>query len=310
MTTLENGLAGTTPSRDSYLSIGVFDGVHRGHGHLLETLRRQAARAGCSPGVVTFCNHPRTVLYPGTSTNILTTVEERTRLLRSAGIEVVVPVSFTVDVSRLTASEFVAMLQRYLRMRGLVVGPDFVLGHNREGTPEVLRALGRELGFTVAVADAFTEGGVRVSSTRIRKALAQGDVVTASQLLGRHYALIGEVVHGAGRGGSVLGYPTANIAVDAAIAMPADGIYATWAYVDQQRYQAATSIGVRPTFGGAERTIEAFLLDFQGDLYHKRMRLELVERLRDEVSFESAEALQKQMDLDVEETRRILGSSM
>ncbi len=310
MTTLENGLAGATPSRDSDLSIGVFDGVHRGHGHLLETLKREAARAGCAPGVVSFCNPPRTVLDPGTSTSMLTTMEERTRLLRSAGIEIVVPVSFTLEVSRLTASEFVALLQRYLRMHGLVVGPDFVLGHNREGTPEVLHDLGRKLGFTVVVADAFTQGGVRVSSTTIRNAVAQGDVATASQLLGRHYALIGEVVYGAGRGGSVLGYPTANIAVDAAVAMPADGIYATWAYVDQQRYQAATSIGVRPTFGGAERTIEAFLLDFQGDLYHKRMRLELVERLRDEVSFESVEALRKQMDLDVEETRRILKLSM
>lgn len=309
MTPLEDELARARPSRDSYLSIGVFDGVHRGHRHLLELLKREAARAGCVAGVVTFCNHPRTVLNPGVSASSLTTVEERTRLLQEAGMEMVAPITFTPEVSRVTAIEFIGLLQRYLRMRGLVVGPDFALGHNREGTPEVLRALGREMGFTVTVADFYTRAGLRVSSTAIRNALAQGDVPAASQLLGRYYALTGEVVRGVGRGDSVLGYPTANIAVDNNLALPADGIYATWAFVGQRQYQAATSIGVRPTFGAGERTVEAFLLDFHGDLYHRRMRLEFVERLRDEMAFESAEALRRQIAFDVERTKGILKPS-
>ncbi|MBI4201228.1 MAG: bifunctional riboflavin kinase/FAD synthetase [Chloroflexi bacterium] len=309
MLALEDELARAAAPGDAYLSIGVFDGVHSGHRHLLALLKREAARADCIPAVVTFRNHPRAVLNPGLAISSLTTLEERICLLREIGVEVVVPVTFTQEVSLLAASQFVALLQGHMRMRGLVVGPDFALGHNREGTPEVLRALGTNMGFTVTVADAYTRAGSRVSSSAIRNALAQGEVATASRLLGRHYALTGEVVHGAGRGGRMLGYPTANLAVDNYMALPADSIYATWAYVDGRRYQAATSIGVRPTFGAGERTIEAFLLDFHGDLYGKRLRLEFVKRLRDETRFDSAEALRRQMEADVEETRRVLTAS-
>ena len=308
MTLLEDELARATPSGDMYLSIGVFDGVHRGHRHLLELLKQEAAVAGCLAGVVTFVNNPRAVLNQGVVIQSLTTVEERIRLLHELGIETVAPITFTVEVSQVTATEFVALLQRHLHMRGLVVGPDFVLGHNREGTPEVLRALGKEKGFSVMVAEVYQQGDVNVSSTAIRSALAQGDVATASQMLGRRYALTGEVVHGTGRGTSVLGYPTANIAVASNLAIPKDGIYATWVYVDQRRYPAATSIGTRPTFGAGERTIEAFVMDFEGDLYQKSIPLEFVERLRDEVAFESTEALRVQIDADVEQTRRILSS--
>ena len=308
MTALEDELAGATPERDTYLSIGVFDGVHLGHRHLLELLKGEAKRAGCANGVVTFCNHPRTVLTPGASISYLTSVEERLRLLDETGIEMVAPITFTLEVSRLKAREFVALLQRFLHMRGLVVGPDFALGNKREGTPEVLRALGKEMGFSLKVADEYQHGEVQVSSTSIRTALAQGDVTTAFHLLGRHFALTGEVVHGAGRGGSVLGYPTANVAFNAGLTLPKDGIYATWAYIGQRRYQAATSIGMRPTFDTGERTVEAFILDFQGDLYEKSMRLEFVQRLRDEVAFESTEALKRLIDADVEQTRLVLNA--
>ena len=306
MTPLENDLARVIPLRDSYLSIGVFDGVHLGHRYLLEVLLSEAAVAECAAGVVTFRNNPVAVLRPEISIQSLTTLEERTRLLGGFGIDLVVPITFTLEVSGVTAREFVAGLQRYLHMRGLVVGPDFALGHNRQGTPAVLEALGKELGFSVKVVDTYMQGDVRVSSSAIRVALTQGDVIMASRLLGKYYSLTGKVVPGAGRGGSMLGYPTANLAVDAGILLPADGIYATWAYIDQHRYLAATSIGVRPTFGAGERTIEAFVMDFHGDLYHKGIRLEFVERLRDEVPFHNIDALRKQMDMDVEQVRAIL----
>ena len=194
-------------------------------------------------------------------------------------------------------------------MRSLVVGPSFALGHKREGTPETLRALGNKLGFGVTMAGARTHSDTMVSSTAVRNAVVQGNVAMASELLGRYYALEGQVVPGDGRGGSMLGYPTANIAVDENLTIPADGIYATWAHVGSRRYKAATSIGIRPTFGFGERTIEAFFLGFDGDLYQKSVRVEFVDRIRDEVAFEGAEALRRQMKLDVEKTARILTST-
>ncbi len=309
METLGYDLSKGRPGRETYLSIGVFDGVHLGHLHLIDILVREAAKADCIPGVVTFRNHPREVLDHGLHVSRLTTEEERERLLRQAGIEVVIPVTFTREVSLITASDFTASLQRQLGMRGLVVGSDFALGHNREGTPDFLKDLGEEQGFAVKVADDRTVDWERVSSTVIREALAQGDVGGATRLLGRRHTLTGDVVHGESRGGSLLGYPTANINVDGGLVIPMDGIYATWVYVGEKRYQAATSIGVRPTFGKGERTIEAFLLDFQGDLYGKRLRLEFVERLRDEVGFDSAETLRAQIELDVETTRQVLSLS-
>ena len=307
METLGYELAKGEPSRETYLSIGVFDGVHLGHLHLINVLVREAVKADCIPGVVTFRNHPREVLDGSLHVSWLTTEEERERLLRQAGIEMVAPVTFTHDVSLITASDFTASLRRHLGMRGLVVGADFALGHNREGTPGLLKDLGEEQGFVLKVAEDRMVNGERVSSTVIREALAQGNVGGATRLLGHYYTLTGYVVHGEGRGSSLLGYPTANIAADGSVVIPMDGIYATWVYVGKERYQAATSIGVRPTFGGRERTIEAFLLDFQGDLYDKKLRLEFVERLRDEVDFDSAETLQAQIKLDVEKTHQVLG---
>ncbi|MBI4338373.1 MAG: bifunctional riboflavin kinase/FAD synthetase [Chloroflexi bacterium] len=304
---MEDELARATPGLDTYLSVGVFDGVHMGHRHLLDLLKAQAAQSGCLAGVVTFCNHPRAVLSPGASIPLLTSPEERVRLLHGLGIPVVAPVAFTREVSLLSAQEFLRLLQKHLHMRGLVVGPDFALGHDRQGTPEVLRALGKEMGFAVTVADFYLQGQERVSSTVVRSSLAQGDLPAVARYLGRRYALAGTVAHGLGRGGTELGYPTANLEVSPEIALPADGIYATWAYVGQRRYMAATSIGVRPTFGqGNLRTVEAYLLDFRGDLYGQSLRLEFAHRLRDEAAFPGVEALKAQIAADVEETRRVL----
>ena len=306
--TLVEELAAAAPPRDSYLSIGVFDGVHLGHRHVLELLKQEAARAQCLAGVVTFRKHPRTVLNPGISIPSITSVEERVRLLQELGIDYVVPVTFTLEVSRITAREFVTLLQTHLRMRGLVTGPDFALGHGREGTLEVLDTLGRELDFSVTVAETLSQRNRRVSSTTIRDAIARGDVQTASTLLGRPFALEGMVVRGEGRGGSELGYPTANVQTDPGFAIPGDGIYATWAYIGDQRHKAATSIGVRPTFGEGKRTVEAHVLDFQGNLYDQSIRLEFTHRLRDEMAFQSAEELKDQIQLDVELVRRMLVS--
>ncbi len=294
------------PSDNTYLTVGVFDGVHLGHKRLLNCLAAEAAANGCVPGVVTFLNHPREVLTPGFSVDWLATPEERIDLLHQAGMELVAPIRFTKEASRVRAADFVKLLQQHLGMRGLVVGPDFAMGHNREGTPEFLAALGQTSGFALKVAQLEESDGVPISSSLIRGALSRGDAGAASRLLGRNYAVSGDVVRGDGRGGSTLGFPTANIAVPPQKALPSDGIYAAMAFVEGTWFQAAASIGVRPTFGGSNRTVEAYLLDFNGDLYGKTTLLEFVQRLRDEAYFSSTEELRLQIEKDVEHTRQVL----
>lgn len=301
-------LARQAPERDSVLTVGVFDGVHRGHQHLLAHLVASAARTSRIAGVVTFRNHPASVLKPDFKPCYITTLEERVRLLRQAGVDLVVPVTFDLELSRLRVRDFVALLMEHLRMRGLVIGPDFAMGHKREGDARLLAELGRELGFSVEVVNPLTDAGVTVKSTAIRQAIARGQMDWAASMLGRSFVLKGTVVRGLGRGRK-LGYPTANIEVPQGMAVPGDGIYATWAWVDGRRHMAATSIGTRPTFSEGIRTIEAYILDFSGDLYHKEVGLEFVHRLRDELAFSSVEALLEQIARDVKATRQALGAS-
>ncbi len=295
---LEAELVGSSPGRDTALAIGVFDGVHLGHRYLISRLTEVAAKGGLLSGVVTFRQHPREVVAPGTTLPYLTTVEERTCLLRQAGIDLVVPLSFTAETAQLTAREFVGRLHLHLRMRSLVVGPDFALGKGREGTPAVLEELGKEIGFTVTGVSSKTNGNDIISSTAIRNAMAEGDMARVARLLGRDYSLDGEVIRGAGRGVGI-GFPTANLAVDPGRALPPEGVYATWAHVGGRTYLSMTNIGRNPTFGDNERTVEAFLLDFDGDLYGRRIRLDIVARLRDEKKFDSIDQLKSQIAADV-----------
>ena len=304
---IDEELSRASPSKDTLLTVGVFDGVHLGHRHLFSRLKQEARERGLSSGAVTFINHPRRVLYPEQPISYLSTSEERVRLIGELGLELVVPITFDLELSKLTARQYLERLQKHLRMRGLVVGPDFALGHQREGDIRVLADLGQEMGFSIEVVDPLYLGEIPVRSSVIREALSRGDVGKATKLLGRNFSLSGEVAVGYGRGKG-LGFPTANLQVAPERLLPRDGIYATWARLDDERYMAATSIGTRPTFGPGERTVEAFLLDFQEDLYGREMSLEFVQRIRDEVSFESPEDLQAQIAQDVAETREILGS--
>ena len=301
-------LPDTPPDRNTILTIGVFDGVHRGHQHLLKRVVEEASRKGMLSGVLTFVNHPRSVLVPDTCISYITSVEDRLTLLKEAGIDMVIPLHFDMELSRLRAHEFTGLLQERLRMAGLVMGYNFAMGYKREGTPETLATIGNEQGFFVNVVDAVSVEGGRVSSTVIRDSVTAGDVAGASELLGRPFSLCGKVVVGDGRG-KTLGFPTANLDYSEDRLAPGNGVYATWACVGDDRYMAATNVGVRPTFGENERTVEAFLLDFDGDLYGKDITLEFVGRLRDELRFESAEALVTQMHVDVEQARETLKGS-
>ena len=291
--------------RESVLTIGVFDGVHRGHQRLIAKVVAEANANGAAAGVLTFRNHPDSVLNPNFRPHYITSVAERTRLMEELGVDFVVPVTFDREVAGLRARKFTKLLSSNLRMRGLVVGPDFAMGYKREGNVAVLSTLGAELGFSVSVVDLLSDGGDAVHSTSIRKALVDGNVKDVAKKLGRNFSISGTVVTGDKRG-RTLGFPTANIEVGPDMVVPGNGIYATLAFVDGERHMAATSIGTRPTFDGKGRTIEAFLLEFDSNLYNRQLRLEFVQRLRDELKFDSVDALLEQMELDVEQTRRLL----
>ena len=291
---------------DTALTIGVFDGVHRGHTHLISHLVGEAASKGLMAGVVTFREHPAAVLNPSFQAQYLTSFEDRLDLLNDTKIDFAVPITFDRALASLTAEEFISLLQDRLCMVSLVVGPDFAMGRKREGTIERLTELGVRMGFTLTVVEGLQDTkGETVRSTTVRTALGEGEVERVAGLLGRPFTLAGAVISGEGRGG-VLGFPTANIAPPEGMAVPGDGIYAAFAHLDDRRLMTAVSIGTKPTFGEHDRAIEAFILDFDGNLYGNSLRLEFVRRLRDQVKFDSVEALLEQVDRDVTETRRIL----
>jgi len=303
---VEEELAEFTPQREAVLTIGVFDGVHLGHQHLVEYLKRQALVRDYQSGVVTFAKHPLQLLSPQTPIHYLTSLEERIGLLQQLGVEFVVPLSFTVELAQLSARHFITLLQKHLKMRGLVVGPDFALGKGREGDVFFLHSLGKELGFTVDVVSPKILDDESVRSTAIRLALSQGNIQKVSKFLGRPFSLSGQVIHGDERG-KHLGFPTANLAVNSDQALPADGVYVTRAYIGKNVYSSVTNIGRRPTFGQGERTVEVYLLDFKGAVYGEELGIELLERLRDEKLFSDPEELKSQISKDVEQAREILG---
>ena len=300
-------LPSAPPPSDTYLTIGVFDGVHLGHQYLLEQVNDQAHRADALSGAVTFLNHPRQVLQPAFQAQYLTSADERLRLLKGAGLDLVAPVTFDLPLSQLSAHDFLDLLVKRLRMRGLVVGPDFALGRGREGNVARLQELADEMGFRLEVVAPQSLGNVLIRSTTVRQALSEGAVDQARELLGRRFSLDGAVVHGESRGRE-LGFPTANISVSAGRVVPPDGVYATWVIVGDHRLPSATNIGVRPTFGDNDRTVETYILDFDEDLYGRSITIEFVHRLRDELAFESIEALKEQMAKDVDETRALLAA--
>lgn len=281
------------PRKPRSVAIGSFDGVHRGHRSVLEAV----LATGLASTVITFDPHPRIAL--GNRVDLLTTLARRLELIGATGLETVLVLSFTSELQQLTPEEFA---ERYLRAIGaeiVVAGADFRFGVRRSGDLALLE----RLGFGVLVPPQV-QG---VSSTAIRSALGEGDVSAAAEMLGRPFELDGTVVAGDQRGGT-LGYPTANLQLEPELACPRHGIYAGSARLtpeaNEPAYRAAVSIGTNPHYGGTERRIEPYLLDFQGDLYGKRLLVELWERLRDEEVFESEEALVAQIAADVEATRR------
>lgn len=304
---IEQELAELSPTKDMLLTIGVFDGVHLGHKYLISQLKELAQQRNLLSGVVTFRQHPQAVLLPQTKLPFLTDLSQRINLLKNEGVEAVIPVSFTRELAQLSVRQFVSLLKEYLGMQGLVIGYDFALGRDREGNSDTLRALGQHMSFTVTMMPPVIINGEVVSSTAIRNALANGDMKRVQKLSGYFFRLHGRVVTGAGRG-LELGFPTANLAVNLGQALPADGVYVTWAYINDKAYPSMTNIGRCPTFGDSERGVEVYVLDYHGDLYEHEMKIDIIERFRDEKKFDSAEELKRQIAEDVKQGRAILDS--
>jgi riboflavin kinase/FMN adenylyltransferase len=296
-------LQAVAPGGPTVLTVGKFDGVHLAHARVVGTTVERARARGATPGALTFDPLPYVVFNPGKPYHYLCTVEERITLLQQLGAAFVCPMTFSLALSRLSAREFLVILRDTVQMVELVGGPDTAIGHAREGSGERLRALAEELGFQLTVVPPVLLDGVPVNSSLVRHLLWAGDVEQAARALGRPYALTGTVVPG-DRRGRQLGYPTANLVPPEHLVVPADGIYACRTTLNGIPYRAAVSIGVRPTFGrDLQRLIEAYLIDFEGDLYGRPLRLEFLARLRGELRFENVEALVHQMARDVEQVR-------
>lgn len=305
----------STPDGGFAVTIGFYDGVHLGHQSVIRRTQETGRRLGVPTAVVTFEPHPARVLRPESAPELLTDLEQKLELLAAQGVDTTVVVPFDEVRAAETAEEFVdEVIVGAVRARAVVVGGDFHFGKNRGGNVELLTELGREHGFEVegltllARPNTATEP---VSSTAIRRALAGGEVVTAARMLGRYHEVRGVVARGDRRGGTI-GFPTANVAVDRAIALPADAVYAGW-YLrpDGSRHPAAINIGKRPTFyQNAEHSLlEAHLIDFDGDLYDEVARVQVVQLLRSEQRFDGIDALRAQLEVDVSRATEVLDTA-
>jgi len=287
-------------------TIGNFDGHHIGHRALLQTVMQAARKARGTAMVLTFDPHPVKILAPHVELRFLTCPEEKLKRFEEAGIDEVVLLEFNESFARLSPEAFVEqVLFNGLRLREIFVGEHFAFGHKRAGTIADLAALGGRYGLTVTpVSPVMVDGGI-VSSTRVRQLIQGGQVGQAAILLGRQYALNGQVMPGAQRG-QTLGWPTANLQLPPDRVIPSDGVYATVAVVNQRRYDSVAYIGTRPTFDAGERVLEVYLLNGVHDLYGQSLTVEFIERVRGDIRFEGADALSRQIASDVASARAVL----
>jgi riboflavin kinase/FMN adenylyltransferase len=302
-----NGIEKITEDfRGSFVTIGNFDGVHLSHQFICRKLASEAKEAGEKSLIITFDPHPKMILHPGIRPfYLITTLDEKLKLLEECGIDGTLVIPFSLDYSRITAEEFVRVfLGKKLAIKKIIVGHDYTFGQGKKGNSDYLISCGSEMGFAVEVVDAVKAGENIISSTLVRNLIINGDFKTVTDLLERYYNVAGIVVSGRGRGVG-LGFPTANIEPEKEL-LPAAGIYAAFVDVEGKRYMAALNIGEKPTFADYTFTFEVHLLDFSGDLRGKRLDTGFVEKLRDIIKFDSSEKLKIQIAADVEKARSIL----
>jgi riboflavin kinase/FMN adenylyltransferase len=290
----------------SMVTIGVFDGVHKGHQYLIKRLVEEAHASGRLAAVLTFSPHPDIVLRGLQGRYYLTTAKQKAELLMDLGVNLVVTHPFNDEVRQIRAADFVDQLVGHLNMEVLWVGSDFAMGYKREGNVPFLKEQGVQKNFTVHEIDLIQNGGdAAISSTDIRQALLNGQIEQANAWLGRSYSVSGEVIHGEKRGRK-LGFPTANMDVWSEQIIPANGVYAGWARLGEERFMAATNVGVRPQFNGSTLTVEPYLLDFDRDIYGQELEITFEARLRPEAKFASLQELIDQIGRDVDDTRAYL----
>ncbi len=291
----------------TWLTIGVFDGVHRGHQDIIRTLTKDAQENQASSLVISFYPHPAAILGKRTDLKYLSPPEEKAELLEKLGVDYLLSYPFSKKVAAHSAEKFMGEIQKHIHLEKMFIGYDFSLGKNRQGDAEYLTNLGRKTGYIVQKFSPLLSNDLAISSSRVRDALLTGRVRDAQNLLGRPYSLRGSVVHGDGRGRKI-NIPTANIEVNPEKAVPLKGVYACWATARGQRYPALTNIGIRPTFtpDKVEANIETHILKFDKDLYGEVLKLEFISRLRDEVKFNSVDALLMQISRDIEKAKEIL----
>ncbi len=295
--------------KESSIALGFFDGVHPGHQAVIKSAVDAAARLKVTPALVTFKDHPRTRVL-GHSPKLLTVVEQRLELFQSLGIETTLMLDFTEEICRLSPADYIKqVLIDCAGARSISVGFNHTFGRNREGTPDVLREEGLKLGFEVHVAESVSLAGMEVSSSKVREAVTEGQMDLAGKLLGRPFAVRGRVVRGAGRGAGI-GFPTANLAVSDCQLLPLQGVYAGMARLDDRRLvPCVINLGVRPTVSDDNVvSVEAHLLDFDGDLYDRTLAVEFWQHLRPETRFKSIDELKNQIALDVQAARATLST--
>ena len=289
----------------SFVTVGSYDGIHIGHQHLVRKMKRAAEQGGHHTVVVSFHPRPREVLLPHLPAQYLTTSSEKVALLNDLGVDTTVLMPFTRELALLPASEFAQAMVTHLHMRQLWVGTGSALGHNREGNVSTLAKLGQTMGFDVQAVEPVLWEGMLVSSTHVRHLLTEGRVRQVTALLGRYPSLSGQVIRGSQRGRQV-GFPTANILIPSKLAVPANGVYACFAWVGDERNPAVTNMGFRPTFIDSERTVETHLLNFDEDLYGVELKIEMVAYLRPEMRFDGPAALAAQIRVDIEQAAQLL----
>lgn len=302
-------LKGVKRNQNSVLTVGTFDGVHLGHQFILAELKKRAGRRGAQSTLVTFRPHPQLVLKSSNKPNlkILTTVEEKISILKAIDIDRVVVIQFTKEFSNTTSNDFVQnILFNNIGFSEIVIGHDHAFGKNRAGNIRTLKMLGVKLGFTIDELPAYTVNGVVVSSSKIRELLKEGKIKEANKLLGHNYLFSGKVVKGDGRG-THLQFPTANVRPLSEVKlMPPDGVYAVFVYLEGGKYKGMMNIGVRPTFGTMQHTIEIHILDFTQDIYNEILTVEFVDRIRSEIPFSNSDELVNQLENDRRRSLNIL----
>ncbi len=291
----------------SVVTIGNFDGVHLGHREIFKLVTDKARALGVPAVAITFEPHPREVLNSGTTVPDILPFKERCRQIREQGIHTLVWIEFTLMFAARSAEDFMAEIESKLHPKAVVIGHDFRFGRARLGDEKFLRERGLQQGFEVETVEGQIVENELISSTRIRELIQKGNLAKAATLLGQYFQIDGEVIHGHGRGKS-LGFATANLHWTTDL-IPPDGVYAAWAYTNGEALPAVVNIGTNPTFDDKELAVEAHILDLDGDLYARKMRLAFVKRLREEIKFSSADELVVQIKKDVARAREILGQA-